>query len=112
MHRAWGRGRRGDGMLGGRGGATTGEGDGDDEQGVGVGGEGGVGVRENEKLPKISEVLAYIASPSVPVGGTNLDQSPPSVPVGATNRDQRSLFSSPKGGKQRPLVPVGGTNQD
>ena len=34
------------------------------------------------------------------------------VPVGATNRDQRSLFSSPKGGKQRPLVPVGGTNQD
>ena len=31
---------------------------------------------------------------------------PPFVPVGATNRDQRPLFSSPKGGKRRPLVPV------
>ena len=36
---------------------------------------------------------------------------PPLVPVGTTNRDQRSLFSSPKGRKQRPLVPVAGTNR-
>ena len=54
----------------------------------------------------------YIAKALVPVRGTNRDQCPSLVPVGATNRDQRPIFSSPKGGKRRPLVPVGGTNWD